>query len=255
MQERFCELTDSQWEVIKEIVDNQRKIKYEKRLILNALLWILTTGSQWRNMESKYPPWQTIYYHYRQWKKRGIIEELLDSLAVRERKKAGRQALPSVLAIDSQSVKIIQFTTEHKGIDGNKKVNGRKRHIAVDCLGIPWAIHITAANIADATAGYELGCKLKGKSSRLHTLKADNGYKDTFVEEVKREYGWRVEIVQKPETVKGFVPVGGRWVVERSYGWLNSKRRLSRDFEKTTESAQAMLQLAFVDVLLRRIAK
>ena len=140
MQEKFSDLTDSEWEVIKEIIDNQRKIKHEKRVIINALLWLLTTGSQWRNMESKYPPWQTIYYHFRQWKKRGIIEELLAFLAVRERKKAGRQALPSVLAIDSQSVKIVQFTSEEKGIDGNKKVNGRKRHLAVDCLGIPWSI-------------------------------------------------------------------------------------------------------------------
>ncbi len=255
MQERFCELTDSEWEVIKEIVDNQRKIKHEKRLMLNALLWILTTGSQWRNMESKYPPWQTVYYHFRQWKKRGIIEELLAFLAVRERKKAGRQALPSVLAIDSQSAKITQFTTEAKGIDGNKKVNGRKRHLAVDALGIPWAIHITAANEADTTAGYELAAKLKGKSSRLHTLKADNSYKDSFVADIKRNYGWSIDIVQKPESAKGFVPAGGRWVVERSYGWLNFKRRLSRDFEKSTESSEAMLQLAFIDTLLKRKAK
>ena len=164
MQEKFCELTDSEWEDIKQIVDNQRKIKYEKRLILDAVLWLLTTGSQWRNMESKYPPWQSIYYHFRQWKKTGVIEELLNFLSVRERLKAGRQALPSVLAIDSQSVKVVQFTQQEKGIDGNKYVNGRKRHIAVDCLGIPWAIHITAANIADATAGYQLVEKLKGKS-------------------------------------------------------------------------------------------
>lgn len=261
MQEKFSDLTDSEWEVIKEIIDNQRKSKHDKRVILNALLWLLTTGSQWRNMESKYPPWQTIYYHFRQWKKRGIIEELLDFLAVRERKKAGRASLPSVLAIDSQSVKIVQFTSDEKGIDGNKKVNGRKRHLAVDCLGIPWAVHVTAANVADTIAGYGLAAKLKGKSCRLHTLKADQGYKDTFVAQIQTEYGWKVEIVQKPESVKGFVPVGGRWVVERSEpatsvhrlgGWLNFKRRLSRDFEKSTESSEAMLQLAFIDTLLKR---
>jgi transposase len=255
MQEKFCEFTDSQWEVIKEIVDNQRKIKHEKRIIFNAILWILTTGSQWRNMESKYPPWQSVYYHYRQWKKRGVIEQVLDFLAMREREVQGRQALPSVVAMDSQSVKIVQFTTEEKGIDGNKKVNGRKRHVAVDGLGIPWAVHITAAHVADTTAGYELAAKLKGKSCRLHTLKADHGYKDTFAEDIQRQYRWKVEIVQKPESVQGFVPVGGRWVVERSYGWLNFKRRLSRDFEKSTESAEAMLQLAFIDTLLKRKTK
>ena len=255
MQERFSNLTDPEWEVIKPIVDNQRKIKHEKRLIINAILWLLTTGSQWRNMESKYPPWQTVYYHFRQWKKRGVIEELVDLLAIRERKKVGKQATPSVVAIDSQSVKIVQFTSQDKGIDCNKKVNGRKRHLAVDCLGIPWAVHLTAAHVADTTAGYELAAKLKGKSCRLHTLKADNGYKEGFVAELKRQYGWIVEIVQKPESVKGFVPAGGRWVVERSYGWLNFKRRLSRDFEKSTESSEAMLQLAFIDTMLKRKTK
>ena len=108
---------------------------------------------------------------------------------------------------------------------------------------------------SDTTAGYELAAKIKGKSCRLHTLKADNGYNDTFVADIQRQYGWRVEIVQKPESVKGFVPAGGRWVVERSYGWLNFKRRLSRDFEKSTESSEAMLQLAFIDTLLKRKAK
>lgn len=255
MQEKFCDLTDSGWEDIKEIVDNQRKIKHEKRTIFNAILWILTTGSQWRNMESTYPPWQTVYYHFRQWKKAGILEEVLNFLAVRERLKAGREAQPSVLAIDSQSVKVVQFTQEEKGIDGNKKVNGRKRHLAVDCLGLPWSIHITAANKADTTGGYELVAKLKGKSSRLHTLKADNGYKDTFAENVQNQYGWKVEIVQKPESTKGFVPAGGRWVVERSYGWLNFKRRLIRDFEKTIESSEAMLTLGFIDILLKRTPK
>ncbi len=87
MQEKFSDLTDSEWEVIKEIVDNQRKIKHDKRTIFNAILWILTTGSQWRNLESKYAPWQSVYYHFRGWKKRGVIEEALAFLAMRERKK------------------------------------------------------------------------------------------------------------------------------------------------------------------------
>ena len=125
-------------------------------------------------------------------------------------------------------------------------------------------VHITAANVADTTAGYGLAAKLKGKSARLHTLKADNGYTETFVEDIQKQYGWKIEIVQKPESVKGFVPAGGRWVVERSgpatsvhriLGWLNFKRRLSRDFEKSTESSEAMLQLAFIDTLLKRKTK
>ncbi|MBC8109728.1 MAG: transposase [Verrucomicrobia bacterium] len=113
MQQSFTDLTDSEWEVIQKIVDNKRKIKHEKRIIFNAILWILTTGSQWRNMESRFPPWQSVYYHFRQWKKVGVMEELLDFLAIRARITAGRAAYPSVmttswaLAIDSQTVKIV----------------------------------------------------------------------------------------------------------------------------------------------------
>lgn len=253
MQQQFTDLTDSEWEVIEKIVDDKRKVKHQKRVIFNAILWLLTTGSQWRNMESRFPPWTCVYYHFRQWRKTGVIEELLNFLAIRAREEAGRDAYPSVLAIDSQSVKVVQFTSQDKGIDGGKFINGRKRHLAVDCLGIPWALSVTAGNISDGAAGDEMMRQLRGKSERLVKIKADKGYKEGFVERVKEAYGWDVEIVQKPESAKGFVPAGGRWVVERSFGWLNFKRRLSRDFEKTIESSVAMLQLCFIDVLIRRI--
>jgi putative transposase len=168
-QQQFTDLTDSEWEVIEKIVDNGRKIKHQKRIIFNAVLWLLTTGSQWRNLESRFPPWQSVYYHFRQffpgiahWKRNGVIEELLDFLAIRTRQIAQRADCPSVLALDSQSVKIVQFTSEAKGnelfpgrIEGGKFINGRKRHLAVDCLGIPWAVLVTAGNISDGAAGVD----------------------------------------------------------------------------------------------------
>lgn len=254
MQQQFTDLTDSEWEVIQKIVDTQRKVKHEKRTIFNAILWLLTTGSQWRNMDSRFPPWTCVYYHFKEWKKSGVIEEMLNLLAIRARQEAGRESCPSVLALDSQSVKIIQFTSQDKGIDGGKFINGRKRHIAVDCLGIPWAVVVTGGNVSDGAGGDEIVSQLRGKSERLEKIKVDKGYKEGFIERVKEKYGWEVEVVQKPESAKGFVPAGGRWVVERSFGWLNFKRRLSRDFEKTVESSVAMLQLGFIDVLLRRSA-
>ncbi|MDJ1492168.1 IS5 family transposase [Cytophagaceae bacterium DM2B3-1] len=255
-------LCSDQWQIIKPILETQRKVKHEKRTIFNAILWILTTGSQseprrWRNLESQFPAWQTVYYHFNQWKKNGVLEEVLDKLAIKARTKMKRKSTPSMLVIDSQSVKITQFTYEETGIDGAKWINGRKRHVAVDSLGIPWALVVTAANVCDSEGGEHLAQQLKGKSTRLEILKleilkADKGYKTGFVEHIQKNYGWQVEIVQKPESSKGFVPVGGRWVVERSFGWLNFKRRLSRDVEKTVESSEAMLQIAFIDILLRR---
>ena len=139
---------------LDKIVDDQRKRQYSLRTILNAIFSINNTGSQWRNLDSKYPPWQTVFYYraafrFTQFKQRGIWENILDFVVVNERKRQGKQDTLSLLAIDSQSIKKIQFTNEETGIDGGKNVNGRKRTILVDTLGLPWSIKVTAANISD----------------------------------------------------------------------------------------------------------
>lgn len=257
MNDSFQELTDSQWQVIEKILATQRKRWHSLRTICNAILWLNRTGLQWRELDQlngKYPPWQTVYYHFRQFKLRGIWEELLDSLIIQERKRQARLETPSLLAIDSQTVKIMQFVEEETGIDGNKRINGRKRSIAVDTLGLPWALTVTAANTSDNEAGKLVVDQLKGKVPRLKVIAADHGYKVSFIDYVK-EKGWRVEIVQKPESAQGFVPQKNRWPVERSFGWLNFRRRLFRDVEKTVESSEAMLRIAFISILVNRIAK
>lgn len=128
MQTCYEVITDSQWEIIKEIVSDQRKRKYNLRDILDALFYVLRTGSQWRNIPDNYPPWETVYYYFQKWKKDGTIESLNSDLNKFERKRQGKKDTPSILCIDSQSVKVASFISEDKGIDGNKLVNG---------LGIP----------------------------------------------------------------------------------------------------------------------
>lgn len=123
MQENFSEMTDSCWQFVEKIIDNKRERHHSLRTMVNAIFWINNTGSQWRNMESKYPPWQTVYYHFRQFKLRGIWEELLDRLAIEERKRQEKNDTPSLLAIDSQSVKCVQFIGADTGTDGGKKIN------------------------------------------------------------------------------------------------------------------------------------
>ena len=252
MHETNRELTDSQWEVIEKLLDDQRKLWHSLRGIVNAILSINRTGAQWRDLDSKYPPWQSVYYHFRQFKLRGIWQELLDSLVVRERLEQQREETPSLLAIDSQSVKIMPFVGEQTGIDGNKCINGRKRSLAVDRLGLPWSIAVTSANTSDNQAGKLVLDRLEGKVPRLKVIAADQGYKVSFIEYAQQK-GWSVEIAQKPESAKGFVPQKDRWPVERSFGWLNFRRRLFRDVEKTVESSEAMLQIAFISFLLNRI--
>jgi transposase len=254
MQNKFNELTDSQWKIIEKIIKDQRVRQHSLRTILNAILWINYTGSQWRNMESKYPPWQSVYYYFRKWKRNGVWEELLDVLIVQERRRQQREDSPSLVAFDSQSNKKVAFVHQDTGIDGGKRVNGRKRHLAVDTLGLPWAIRVTAANVSDNQGGCALIDRLKGKVPRMKKVAADHGYKETFIEYVTKQTGWQVEIAQKPESAKGFVPEKNRWPVERSYGWLNFRRRMCRDYEKTIDSSEAMIRIATISFLINRLA-
>lgn len=255
MNEPIYELTDSQWQLIEKTIDHKRQREHSLRTIVNAILSVNRTGVQWRELNSKYPPWQSVYYHFRQFKLRGIWEQLLDTLVVKERVRQQREPTPSLLAIDSQTVKIMQFISEETGVDGNKKIKGRKRSITVDRLGLPWSLVVSSANTSDNEAGRSAVDRLKGKVPRLAVIAADHGYKVSFIEHVEQAHGWQVEIAQKPESSQGFVPEKNRWPVERSFGWLNFRRRLFRDVEKTIESSEAMLQIAFISIILNRFAQ
>ncbi len=250
MRAKFTPLSDSQWQYIENRIGKPRKSTHFLRTIVETIFWLNYTGVQWRNLNYENIPWQTVYYHFRKFKKNGVWEEILDSLSVDRRLQAGREASPSLLAIDSQSVKTVQFVSEATGIDGNKKINGRKRTILVDKLGLPFAIKVTAANVSDNEAGLLALEILKGKVPRLKKIAADAGYKGYFSIEATRLYGWQVEIAQKPESQKGFIPEKNRWQVERSLSWLNFRRRLFKEVEKTVESAEAMLQIAFISFII-----
>lgn len=202
MQKKFTPLTDSQWQIIEKIIGKQRKSKHSLRTVINAIFWLNYTGVQWREMKESYPPWESVYYHFRQMKLKGVWEEILQSLIISERKRQKKQESPSLLAIDSQSVKVVQFISDETGIDGNKKINGRKRTILVDTLGLPLAIKVSSANMSDNEAGILAIEELKGSVPRLKKITADNGYKLAFIEHVKDNFAWKVEIVPQRRTVK-----------------------------------------------------
>lgn len=250
-RQRFTELTNSQWEIIKELIDNGRKRKYCLRTIINAILKLTRTGTQWRNLDEIYPPWESVYYYFRKWQNDGTWSSVLSYLVQKERVRHKREATPSRVAVDSQSVKIGTLISIDTGFDGNKKINGRKRHLAVDVLGLPLAIHVSAANIHDTEAGIELLWQLDEASDRLELICGDKAYRGYF-STCAEYYKWQVEVTQKPESQKGFVPQSGRWQVERSFAWFNFFRRLAKDYEKTTESSVAFMQTAFIDIILSR---
>jgi putative transposase len=251
-RQRFCPLTTAHWQVIKEMVDNGRKRKYNLLAVVEAILRITRTGLQWRNLEGNYPPWPLVYYYFRKWQADGTWAKMLASLVGKERKRQGYQEQASTVAVDSQSVKKASFIRLDTGIDGGKHIHGRKRHLAVDTFGLPLALYVSSAQEQDGQAGIELLWQLEATSPRIKLIRADHSYQGYF-EKCAGFYEWKVEITQKPESQQGFVPQKGRWQVERSFAWLNFFRRLSKDYEKTTASSLGFLQVAFIDLILARL--
>lgn len=252
MQTQFNELTDSQWEIIKDFLPVQRKRKYDLREILNAILFLHRTGIQWRNLPPNWPNWRIVNYYFRQWTKNGTWESMNDFLVEVERTCHQKKATASLICIDSQSVKAGPFISESRGVDGNKKINGRKRHILVDTLGLIIGVVVTAANKPDGVVGCELMRKCSGKFARLKKVLVDGVYGGTFSKFAPLEFGVEVEISSRPPSSKGFVPIKKRWVNERTFGWFNFFRRLDKDHERTTKSSESMILLASIQVILGR---
>lgn len=169
------------------------------------------------------------------------------------REAENRLPCPSAAIIDSQSVKTTEQGGE-RGYDAGKKVNGRKRHIVVDTLGLLIAVVVHAGSVQDRDGAKSVLGKLKGKFPRLSRIWADGGYSGQLVDWVKKFSGWVLEIVKRPDSQKGFVVLPRRWVVERTFAWLGRYRRLSKDYERLTLTSEAMIHLAMTHLMLKRLA-
>lgn len=247
------DLPPSQWEIIKEDFDWQRKRKYDLCDILNAILYLLKTGCQWRMLPHQEEiPWKTVYDYFWRWKKQGLIEKVVAKLRENYRESENREATPSAACMDSQSVKGTRVGLE-RGVDGGKKVKGRKRHILTDTLGLVLAVYVHAANLHDSKAAEELLNRVKGKFPRLQVVFADGGYRGKLVDWVKKTLGWALQITLRSEKSTNFEPLPKRWVVERTFAWFESYRRLSRDYEFSPDTSETMVYLATMKLLLNRL--
>lgn len=248
-------LTDNQWQIIKNFVNVNRKREHSLRDIFNAIFYLLKTGCQWRMLPKEFAPWNTVYYYYRQWKLNGTIELIHEALRDMVRSKSSRALSPSVACIDSRSVKTTRSGGICRGVDGGKKVKGRKQHIITDTMGLVLAVFVHAANIHDSKAGIDIIAMLRGRFSRMKKIVADGGYRGELIGTVKDRFSWVLEIVLRSDKKQNFTVLPQRWVVERTFAWFESYRRLSKDYEYNTDTSEAMIQLAMVRLMLNRIIK
>lgn len=246
-------LTESQWKVIKKFVPRvERKRKHDLRLIFESFFYVLKTGCHWRMLPDNYPKWELVYYYFSRWRDEEVFVHLNDMARERIRKMHNKKAQCSVAIIDSQSVK----TTRRgglRGVDGNKKIKGRKRHIMVDTMGniITNVVHV--ANIHDSKGARLV---LKNLNENIHGIKviyADCGYRGELIEEAKSCYNYALKISPKIKDTMAHKVSPKRWIVERTFAWLENFRRLSKDFEYLLESSQAMLYLASIKLILNKI--
>ena len=230
-------LTDSQWQVIAPLLPVQRKRRHCLRLVVDALRYICRTGCQWRCLPSLFPPWSAVYYYFRRWQLSGLWQQLTASL----------------VCLDSQSVRLAPRIFEHRGLDGGKHVNGRKRQILTDAQGRILACRVHAANGHDGVEALQLLPARPVWGSRLTTVVTDKGYRGRFARHVVK-LGLTQQVGSRPPSTRGFVPVAKRWVVERTFAWLTGFRRLAIDYEFTPRSHETWLLIANMTMCLNRLA-
>jgi putative transposase len=253
MQEKYERLTDSQWQVMAEFLPVKRKRKINLRDIVDAILWLGRTGTQWRNLPDNFPNWKAVNYYFNKWRWDGTLVNLNIGLNMLRRIEAGKAADPTLFCLDSQSVKAAPMISKDRGIDGNKKVNGRKRQTLVDTIGQVWGVLVHAANGSDTVYGSVLMLEIKDILKSVKKVLVDRGYEGLFIETCKTTLGIDAEISSKPPSAKGFVPLKWRWVSERTFGCFNFFRRLSKDYERTVENSEAWILLVNCQINISKL--
>ncbi|RBQ13983.1 IS5 family transposase [Spongiactinospora rosea] len=259
------DLSDARWKLIEPALASWRTRRqatapgfgrppgHDLRAIMNAIVYVDRTGIAWRYLPHDYPPWQTVYWYFAAWRDEGLFTELNGLLRRLARAAEGRNPGASACVIDSQSVKTsANVPLSSQGTDAAKKIIGRKRHIATDTLGLLLAVVVTAASVQDSAAGTRLLDQVATGHPAIAKAWIDGSYRPYFIEHAAAR-GIDAQIVPRDPRVRGFLVLPRRWVVERTFGWLMHHRRLARDYESLPATSEAVIHLAMIDNMTRRL--
>ncbi|BCJ38857.1 IS5 family transposase [Actinocatenispora thailandica] len=256
-------LSDAVWALIEPLMPVRDRSKggaartYGDRLVLDAILFVVRSGCQWRMIPHDLLPWDAAYRWYRAWIADGTWDRVHDALRDQVRQRAGRECNPSAAVIDAQSIKSSEGG-QHRGYDAGKRTTGRKRHIVVDTLGLLLVVGVTAASVQDRPGGRTVLSVLAQRFCSIALVWADGGYANSIDNSLigwaRQKLGLVLQIVKRTDDVKGFQVLPRRWVVERTFGWLVRHRRLARDYERLATNSEAMIKIAMIRLMATRLA-